>query len=323
MKRLIILFLLIPSLCFGANKTINDLTDLGEKPATDDEFVLWDSSLGATKKVDFSYLSDIQNVDEFGGLTSAVASFGATPVSLLIDTTQTVSDNLSIPTTMQLVGLRSGSISVASGKVLTLNSCPSLPPDYQFFTGSGTVTNNCAYFIPGAWTGGSGVDFTSATHDHSNNANGGTIVANYVKVSDVKASGNSGGTFTSGAWQTRDINTEDTDTDSLASISSNQITLAAGTYECLIRAQAYQVNAHQLRLYDTTGTAVLLLGGTMFTASGDGVVGDSVIQGRFTLSVQSVLEVQHRCGTTKATNGLGVASNWGDEIYTVAEFWRD
>jgi hypothetical protein len=175
MKRLIILFLLIPTICFGANKTINDLTDLGAKPATDDEFILWDSSAGATKKVDYSNLSDLQNVDEFGGLTSAVASFGATPVSLLIDTTQTVSDNLSIPTTMQLVGLRSGSISVASGKVLTLNSCPSLPPDYQFFTGSGTVTNNCAYFIPGAWTGGSGVDFTSATHDHSDASNGGTF----------------------------------------------------------------------------------------------------------------------------------------------------
>ncbi len=52
----------------------------------------------------------------------------------------------------------------------------------------------------------------------------------YVMVSDKKASGANCGLFISGSWQRRTINTEDADPQNIASISGNQITLAAGTY---------------------------------------------------------------------------------------------
>ena len=46
----------------------------------------------------------------------------------------------------------------------------------------------------------------------------------YAIIADVKASNADGGTFTSGAWRTRDLNTEITDPDGIVSIYSNQFT---------------------------------------------------------------------------------------------------
>lgn len=147
--------------------------------------------------------------------------------------------------------------------------------------------------------------------------------AGYVHVRDKKAQNTSGGTFTNGAWRTRDINEEVSDTEGICSVASNQITLDAGTYRCSISSPAFRVDRHQTRLYDTTGSLVLLVGSAEYCDSGDATQTRSLIKGRFTLSVQSVLEVQHRCEVTAATNGLGVAANLTDEIYTVAIFERE
>ncbi|MDD3493689.1 MAG: hypothetical protein PHZ19_09370 [Candidatus Thermoplasmatota archaeon] len=145
----------------------------------------------------------------------------------------------------------------------------------------------------------------------------------YVKVSDRKASGTYGGTFTSGAWRTRDLNTKDTDTHNIASLSNNQITLPAGTYHCLIRCPTYKVQWHRARLYNVTGSAVLVVGGNAFSYPGYNCAEPAIIQGRFTLSEESALEVHHRCSSSYTTSGFGVACEFGDdEVYTVAEFWK-
>src|SRR5437868_3327959 len=47
--------------------------------------------------------------------------------------------------------------------------------------------------------------------------------APYVRVIDTKSAGTNGGTFTSGSWQTRTLNSITDDPCSLASLSSNQI----------------------------------------------------------------------------------------------------
>jgi hypothetical protein len=144
-----------------------------------------------------------------------------------------------------------------------------------------------------------------------------------VKVSDIKATTVDGGTFTSGAWQVRDINTEDEDTSNIATISANQITLAAGTYDFCAAAPAVATDSTQMRLYDTTGTAVLLEGQNTDIDSATTQGGRSEIRGTFTLGVQSVLEIQHRAATTKAATGFGAANSFGgSEIYTTAEFRR-
>jgi len=67
----------------------------------------------------------------------------------------------------------------------------------------------------------------------------------YILINDTKSSGTHGGTFSSGAWRTRDLNTIVSDTGGHASLSSNQITLEAGTYECFISCPAFDVENHK------------------------------------------------------------------------------
>lgn len=162
---------------------------------------------------------------------------------------------------------------------------------------------------------------SSTGHGHTGAAGDGKKVTDaYVCVRDKKAQNTHGGTFTLGAWRTRDITEEQADPRNICSIAANQITLSAGTYRCLISAPAYNVDSHQARLYDITGAAVLLIG----TAERETVdTSRSVIVGRFTLAAESVLEIQHQSSGTQASSGFGYCCNFADEIYTTAEFWRE
>lgn len=144
----------------------------------------------------------------------------------------------------------------------------------------------------------------------------------YVCVRDVKAQNTDPGAFTQGAWRTRDINNEQADADGICTIAGNQITLAAGIYRCMISAPAFRVGAHQLRLQNTTGATTLLIGTSEAAPEDWRGYNRSFIVGRFTVAAAQALEIQHRCETTRA-EGLGSAANFTDEIYTIAEFWRE
>ncbi len=144
-------------------------------------------------------------------------------------------------------------------------------------------------------------------------------LADLLHVRDEKASGTDGGTFTSGAWRTRDLNTVKTNEISGASLSSNQITLPAGTYEVIGQGQGFRCNVHVTKLFDTTNTADLVIGSNAFSdASAVEYSGnDSFLRGRFTLSAEAVLELQHRCLTTKSTIGFGFRAGFGVvEVYS-------
>ena len=52
----------------------------------------------------------------------------------------------------------------------------------------------------------------------------------YAIIAEQQSAGTEAGTFTSGAWRTRSLNTEITDPDGIVSLSSNGFTLQAGTY---------------------------------------------------------------------------------------------
>jgi hypothetical protein len=144
----------------------------------------------------------------------------------------------------------------------------------------------------------------------------------YVHVREEQASGTDGGTFEADAWRTRVINTEVSDDDGLCSIASNQITLAAGKWQCHIQCPARDVGQHMARLRNMTAGTNLLYSGSMRMADGT-AVGLAVIVGQFTLAAPSALEIQHRCNRTDANDGFGQACGFGvNEIYTVAEFWK-
>jgi hypothetical protein len=145
----------------------------------------------------------------------------------------------------------------------------------------------------------------------------------YGKWSDVKASGVAGGTFTNNAWRKRDLNFEDSDDSNLGTLASDQLTLEAGTYVCSARANGHEVDRHALRLFDTTGAAVLI-NGMSADCSGSNVTTTASLSDKFTIGVQSVLEVQHYSRTSQATTGFGnpvtIAGRF--EVYTTIELWR-
>jgi hypothetical protein len=136
--------------------------------------------------------------------------------------------------------------------------------------------------------------------------------------SDQKAANTAGGTFTSGAWRTRDINTTvGTNGISGASIASNQITLPAGTYLIQGSAPAYDVNQHMTRFYNITDSTVAINGGSAYTDATDTVVTHSPFSGVVVIAGTKVFEVQHYAATTAATTGFGIAANNGSvETYT-------
>lgn len=151
----------------------------------------------------------------------------------------------------------------------------------------------------------------------------GAWAAPYVEIREQQTAGTDGGTFSSGAWRTRELNTEVHDTDSLAALSLDQITLQAGTYECDIACTAFMVDMNQARLYNVTGAATVLAGTPQDADAAGAVSTVSRIAGRFTIAAAQALEIQHQCATTRATDGRGKAANFGEaEVYTVARFWR-
>lgn len=153
----------------------------------------------------------------------------------------------------------------------------------------------------------------------------GRVVNDVILLRDEKSAGTHGGTATSGAWQTRTLNTESVDTGGHCSLSSNQFTLAAGTYRIKARAPAYFCNHHQIRLQNVTAGTTLIWGsGQFMSASAIPANGssDSTIWGRFTVAASQALELQHRVETTWPTAGFGQAANFGGtEVY--AEVWLE
>ena len=136
---------------------------------------------------------------------------------------------------------------------------------------------------------------------------------------DSQASGTNGGTFTSGAWRTRVLNTAAVNAIAGASLASNEVTLPAGTFLAFFAAPARNVNAHAAQLYNVTSAAVLARGCN--ASSSSTTVDDSAntswgVAG-FTLAAPAALTVRHRCQTTANNTGFGSACSFGDtETYS-------
>jgi hypothetical protein len=147
-------------------------------------------------------------------------------------------------------------------------------------------------------------------------------ITQYAKLSDTKAANTSGGTFTSGAWQTRTLNTEDHDDSGIVALSSNQFTLQAGTYEILATAPAFAVTMHKAKLRNVSDSTDIIIGTSEYSNAGLPQT-RSKICGRFTIAAAKIFEIQHRCASTIATQGFGVESNFSvPEVYTVVEIWK-
>ena len=190
--------------------------------------------------------------------------------------------------------------------------------------GSGTITGVSVGGLPDGI-----VDTDMIAADAVTAAKVGTkTFTSYAIICDKKASNADGGSITSGAWRTRDLNTEIADPDSIVSISSNQFTLGAGSYLIEFRAPAYRVNAHQTRLYNATTSAEVEIGSTAFQNTASNSQGFSEGAARVTITGDTDFEIQHRVSATNSnTYGLGVANaggfNWGSTVYTIVKIYKE
>ena len=138
----------------------------------------------------------------------------------------------------------------------------------------------------------------------------------YAVFQDNKASG-AGGTFTSGSFLTRDLQTTVYNGITGCSLASNQITLAAGTYIVNALAPAQGCDQHQTRFYNITDSSTAIIGGNAYTGS-TSLDTYSALQGGFTIASSKVFELQHKGTTTRAGAGFGTNNGFGvGEVYSI------
>ncbi|MER8567539.1 hypothetical protein NKH85_16275 [Mesorhizobium sp. M0924] len=138
-------------------------------------------------------------------------------------------------------------------------------------------------------------------------------------LEDQKASGVDGGTFTSGAWRQRDLNTEVRDPSGLLSISANTfVPTVDGWVEW--SAVAYDVGTNQTRLFNVTDGAAVGYGTSQYTSGASSSIssvgGVAVLAGK-------TYRIEHRSIGSKSTTGFGNSAGvGGTEVYTRVLFWR-
>lgn len=136
-----------------------------------------------------------------------------------------------------------------------------------------------------------------------------------VYLKDVKPSGTNGGTFPSGSWQTRDLNTVEGNS-AIVSLSANQFTLPAGVYEVTWSAPAKETDGHQTRLTNITDSTHIYGESSFSTSSTVNAISDSNGHGRVEIESSKVFELQHRCANSTSNDGFGRAVSFGnDEVY--------
>ncbi len=138
----------------------------------------------------------------------------------------------------------------------------------------------------------------------------------YIKCSNVQVQNTAGGTATSGSWTNIPLNTKDVDSGSIATLSGNQISIPAGTYDVLATEPFYKIDQAQTRLYNATDSSVIMLGtGIQSGNGGTYATGTSVVVGQFTIAGTKAIAFQYNVITTENTDGLGKATNIGQEVY--------
>lgn len=166
--------------------------------------------------------------------------------------------------------------------------------------------------------------------------------AKLLHVRDYYASaGTSGQALTSGTWNVRTLNTTVTNEIAGAGLSSNTISLPAGTYFVTAWATIYvdgdlhassRVAVDRVRLRNTTSNTTVLVGPscrmsigsptTNVSWSGGGV---RYLTGRFTIVGTTSLQLQHYLSSTFTVHnraGLGIPGAGEGEVFADVQIWK-
>lgn len=148
-----------------------------------------------------------------------------------------------------------------------------------------------------------------------------------TEFAQIMTTGVAGGTLTTGVWTQRPFNSTQGDTSGGGVVlSSNQFTVVKpGLY--LIETECIGgpgVGLHQIKLVDvtTSGSPV----DKAFGSNGESVA-SATSTSRFsivlTCAANTIYQIQHRCATTVATNGMGAPNSFGgSEVYGSIRFIR-
>ena len=143
-----------------------------------------------------------------------------------------------------------------------------------------------------------------------------------LHVRDEKAQDTHGGSSSAGA-NTRDLNTVKTNEITGASLSSNQVTLPAGTYYAEGSAPVYKANYTHCYLYNVTDSATELVGSTQYAINTYNGYQTGTFCGRFTISAQKTFEVRSYTLAGLATFGLGLkALDINISVFADLRIWR-
>lgn len=137
-------------------------------------------------------------------------------------------------------------------------------------------------------------------------------------IKDKKAYNVNGGSSSSGAWHPRDLTINETSSlQSFATLSSNQVTVSAGTYQISAKSVFYISGVARLRWWNTTDSTADVIGGcNSATPSPGGSQSDQVpafLDGVFVIGSSKVYELQYYCSASTSTSGLGIFSNISGE----------
>lgn len=146
----------------------------------------------------------------------------------------------------------------------------------------------------------------------------------YVKLVDSKATTVTGGASIAGT-QTRDLNTEVTDTGNHCTLntSTGEFTLDAGTWYIKASSPSHETNSHKLFLYNVTNASYEIIGTSELALAAGNVTNRAFLCGEFTMFISKVFEIRHYTESAKSLSGLGVNTSDGTtEIYTIVELWK-
>jgi hypothetical protein len=144
-----------------------------------------------------------------------------------------------------------------------------------------------------------------------------------VIIEDQKASTTSGGTSATGL-NTRVLNTLVRNVGTLASLSSNQFTLPAGSYYISWSAPIWRGDQHLTTLRNVTDGFFAGIGTPEYSPSAVDTAqtrsfGSTIV----TIAAAKAFSIFHQVTTGRATNGLGLSIGAGlNEVYTRVEITR-
>ncbi len=144
----------------------------------------------------------------------------------------------------------------------------------------------------------------------------GTQISQTWVLRETKISGTPGGSITENIWTKRVLNELRGNGPGL-SLFNGQITFAPGTYKLYGETPMYQCGVFKIRLFNITTNSVVTYGGGSLAQTSNQQSSQIVqmLVDIVTFNTITVCEFQVICSSTRLTDGLGVATGNGTEIY--------